>query len=446
VIGAGTGWRLTAARRLAAAAGALGIAGLLLRPVPIHARPPSFDQVVARLSSPNAGDRLGALDLLREAGYPQAEVPVAPLLTDPVPEVRLAAIATEMNCMLAEKLVARSHVGLVVEVRHRVDAAAAFDKGLLALQPQPLPAPVASGLLAAAGDRQDDVALEAVYGLGVVGPLATGAARDRLWQQTEPRLLAMIASRAASTRRAGLRVLARLADRYGAAAPRGGQAVDDPVVAAMNDTDAGVRAAAEAALGALRSDRAVQALTERFHYYTRGPAAEAALDALARIAYPASLPLFESLTGARDPGIRAIAVEGIARLSDAAQVDALLRRLNAERSNRVNLALDFAVARTGRTASLGPFVTALASPALRGAAARDLLELTATGHAGAAAWQQALQTPDAAARLLAVRILGLAGDAALSRVLQPLAGTGDNTALAASARQAIARLQAVPAP
>ena len=47
-------------------------------------------------------------------------------------------------------------------------------------------------------------------------------------------------------------------------------------------------------LGRLRYERGVDALTQLFQYYKQGELAEAALDALARIAHPASTPLFVS--------------------------------------------------------------------------------------------------------------------------------------------------------
>jgi hypothetical protein len=50
-------------------------------------------------------------------------------------------------------------------------------------------------------------------------------------------------------------------------------------------------------LGLLRYARGVQALTELFQYYGKGEPAEAALDAIARVAYGASAPLFVTADG-----------------------------------------------------------------------------------------------------------------------------------------------------
>ena len=55
------------------------------------------------------------------------------------------------------------------------------------------------------------------------------------------------------------------------------------------------------ALGAMRYERAVQALTRAVPSTTsKGELAEAALDALARIAHPSSMPLFVAQLGAKN--------------------------------------------------------------------------------------------------------------------------------------------------
>ena len=413
-------------------------------PVSLRAQAPGFEQVVSRLSSTNVDDRLAALALLKESGYREAQVPVAALLTDPVAAVRLEAIATEMNCFLATKLVGRSHVALVIEVRNKVSAAAAFGQGPLAVAPQPLPSKVQSELLVAATDSNPGVALEAVYALGVVGPLATGAARTDLLRGVGARVATLLRSPDTSTRRGALDVLGRVADDYGATVPPIDQTVGDAVVAGLNDSNASVRAAAVGALGRLRYARAVGALTDRYRYYRRGSDAAAALEALARIAYPTSLPVFESALASDDPGVRAAAVEGIARTGAATQVNDVLRRLGAERSDRVNLALNFAAARTGQRVVLQPFVAVLGNEALEPAAIGDLLELTASGRAGADSWQAALNGAPAARRLTLVHVIGMAGDDSLVPVLEPLLHDAD-AKIASAARMATERLRQIPA-
>ena len=78
-----------------------------------------FDQAAADLTSPDAGTRLHAVQLLKEAAYPEAAMPLAALVTDPHDAVQLEAIAAELNIFLAEKIVPRKRVALVVEVAER---------------------------------------------------------------------------------------------------------------------------------------------------------------------------------------------------------------------------------------------------------------------------------------------------------------------------------------
>ena len=54
-------------------------------------------------------------------------------MTDPQDDVQLEAIAAELNIFLAEPVVPRKRVALVVEVRNAVQAEAAFAAGLDAL-------------------------------------------------------------------------------------------------------------------------------------------------------------------------------------------------------------------------------------------------------------------------------------------------------------------------
>jgi len=57
-----------------------------------------------------------------------------------------------------------------------------------------------------------------------------------------------------------------------------------------------------------------------FQYFGKSGAAEAALDALARIAHPASVPLFAAQLAGRNAAWRVIAIEGFARLGDTSKL------------------------------------------------------------------------------------------------------------------------------
>ena len=66
------------------------------------------------------------------------------------------------------------------------------------------------------------------------------------------------------------------------------------MIGAVNDRDFAVRSLALAALGVLRYERAIQALTEQFQHFQTGTEAALALGALAQVAHPSSAPVFTS--------------------------------------------------------------------------------------------------------------------------------------------------------
>jgi hypothetical protein len=49
--------------------------------------------------------------MMKQAGYPEAAVPLAALITDPADEVQLEAIAAELNIFLEERIVPRNASG-----------------------------------------------------------------------------------------------------------------------------------------------------------------------------------------------------------------------------------------------------------------------------------------------------------------------------------------------
>ena len=86
------------------------------------------------------------VQMLKDAAYPEAAVPLAKLVVDPQDDVQLAAIAAEINIFLAEQIVPRRRVGFIVEVRTPVAADAVFDSGPLAIGTRPVPTEVLDAL------------------------------------------------------------------------------------------------------------------------------------------------------------------------------------------------------------------------------------------------------------------------------------------------------------
>src|SRR5206468_3589331 len=143
---------------------------------------------------------------------------------------------------------------------------------------------------------------------------------------------------------------------------------------ALNDPDRAVKSAAMQTLGMLRYARGVQALTDLFQYYGKGEAAEGALDAIARIAYPASAPLLAAQLTAKSMAVRGIAVEGLARLGDVSQLPAIQSALAQARSDSLLLTGAFASAMLSG-APITPIAEALTRPRLRDQAREYLVEL-----------------------------------------------------------------------
>ena len=128
-----------------------------------------------------------------------------------------------------------------------------------------------------------------------------------------------------------------------------------------------MRAGGHQTLGAMRYERAVQALTDLFQYFRRGDLAEASLDALARIGHVSSVPLFTAALTGKDSAFKAIAIEGLARTRDPKNLAAIQAALSGERSDSVLLAGAFAAIVLSH-APLDPLTDALLQPRAIGCA------------------------------------------------------------------------------
>ena len=190
------------------------------------------------------------------------------------------------------------------------------------------------------------------------------------------------------------------------------------------------------ALGAIRYDRAVRALTDLFQYYGKGDSAAAALDALARIANQASVPLFTAQLASRTSTLRGIAIEGFARVGDPSRLADVQTAVAGDHSDGVALAGVFATA----VLDNGPvdrIAEAVTKSKLRDQARQYLVEL-APGRS--AAFGRHLMDPDARIRLDVVEALGLSRDPAALSVVEPLTKDRDPQ-VARAADRAVARLR-----
>ncbi len=131
----------------------------------------------------------------------------------------------------------------------------------------------------------------------------------------------------------------------------------------------------------MRYERSVQALTDLFAYYGTSESAEAALDALARIAHPSSVAAVcrRSLSG-KNSTLRLLAIEGLARIGDATRLPAIQAAVDADKNEAVALAGLYASARLANE-RIDRIADALTKSRLRVQARQYLLELL-PGRAG----------------------------------------------------------------
>jgi HEAT repeat protein len=402
--------------------------------LPLQAQVP-FEQASRDLSSSDPATRLRTVQMLREAAYPEAALPLARAVADTQDEVQLAAIAAELNIFLAEKIVPKKRVALVVEVRNQILAEPAFTAGPAALGSLPVPAEVLDALRFAARDDNPRVAVEALYAFGALGYAPAAGARRELLRRSGPDVAALLGAADPAMRYAAARVMGRIFMKRAQDDPIE-VTVGDAVITALNDSDRVVKAAAMDALGSMRYERGVQALTDLFTFYGKGESAEAALDALARIAHPTSAALFVSQLGSKTPEMRAIAIEGLARVGDPARLAEIKPVADADRSDIVTLAGAFASALL-ENGSIERIVDALTKPRLRDRARQYVVEIAPRR---AAQFGRHLMDPDERIRVDLVDALGLAGDPAALPLVEPLLQDRDAQVVRAAER-AVARLR-----
>lgn len=376
-----------------------------------------YEDVIRDLRSADPPTRVAAMRALATASYPESMAPLAALLTDPVDDIQLEAIETLLGFVVTDKVATARRVALVIEVRDKPRAEGVFDLGPFVILPRPVVPEVVAGLAGAMRDENARVRLDATFALGVLArPPADATATDAL--------VAALRDPEARVRVAAARVLGALR-----AASAG-----DALIEAMNDRSKDVKPAAMRALGDLREPRAIQALTEQFQFYGKGDLALAALDGLARIAHPTSVPLFQQHLTDKDAAMRRVSAEGLARTGQASLSLPTLESAAADRDPAVALAVAYALQSVGRP-SLERLVGALGQPRLQ---AQAMLYLTELGRPIARQLGSYLQVPDPATRQAVAMLLGVIGGedalAALERAkLDP------DTEVARAAERAIAR-------
>jgi HEAT repeat protein len=386
-------------------------------------QPARFEDVVRNLRNPDPKVRISAVRLLRETAYAEAIAPLAAVVNDQVNDIQLEAIDAELSFYLVEPVPTKKRVALVVEVRTDGRAPAAFELGPLAVWPKPVPAELVDALLQAVDDEHKKVRIEAIYALGVIG----SASQLKLSDAAVTRLLKALDHYDSAVRAGAARVVGRLQIK----------SAGDALLKAVNDSSAEVRYASIRALGEIRDERAIQALTEQLTYYGRGEGAWSALDALARIAHPSSVPVFKSRLADKDPYLRRAAAEGLARAGDAASVEPFVMDVNQDDSEMVRAAMAFALYKKGHVSFLGRLIDFSDADALAPQLQEYFIEL---GPSVVPPVVTRLQDPDADVRRNLLAVLGAVGDQSTVTALTPYK-EDRNREVATAATYAIERIK-----
>ncbi|MGC4081262.1 MAG: hypothetical protein QM736_03885 [Vicinamibacterales bacterium] len=390
----------------------------------------TFEAMVAELGHADADVRLRAVQALKQAAYPEAAVPLARAIADGDDRVQFEAIDAELNIWLADKVVPRRRVGLVIEVRNKIAAPQIFEQGPIALDAAPVPTEVLTALRTAAHDDNVRVAVEALYAFGALADNVYGRDRAALLAASAPELAAALGVAQMEIRTAAIRVIRRVYGwRMGDAAVD--VAIGDAVVSALNDRDYGIRTTATetARRDAVRprragADRRVSALPAWPERRRR------ALTALARIAHPSSLPLFTAALSGRDALLRLPAIEGLARSGATDQLSAINAALAIERNDDILMAGQFATVLLA-DGFIDALVDGLTRPRLR---ARALSYLTDVSTGRARLFSPHLQDPQPGVRADLVQALDLSGDPDAVALVRPFQQDADPIVARAAAR------------
>jgi HEAT repeat protein len=365
----------------------------------------SFDEVASGLKHRDAATRLRAIQILKDADYPEAAVPIAAVLGDPDDRVQLAAIDAERSLFTSRAVPRKRKIGFVIEVR-TVAGGELAAAGRLALKARAIPPQVLTGLAEALRDRAPEVRAEAMTLAALLGSVAC-----------TPQTRLTPSSPASSE----------------ACAQIGNALVDN-----INSREATLRRGAMQALGQIRYTNAIQALSDQFSFYQKGPDAAAALEGLAGIGHPMSVSIFEDALTNSNAGVRRLAVEGLARAGHRDALSTFQQMGQAERAAEVLLALHYANVKLANIDnSLQQLMASLANPSQRPIALGYVLDL-ATTHAPQLVG--ALKDPDVDVRRLMADVMGFSRNPAVIPALEAATKDADPD-VAAAARNAIARVK-----
>lgn len=228
------------------------------------------------------------------------------------------------------------------------------------------------------------------------------------------------------------------------------QKIRDPAAAPgitflLKDLNEKIQIAALETTGLLRNGEALPQMREALERARSSRVRRAALTAIAMIPEEASRPLYARYLTDRDDGLRAAALEGLARLKNPADLPACEKSFDQERKMAPRLAAAFAVVALGKTevsefSALQYLLNTLNSTGWRGVAQAYLIELAREPQVRGPLHEAARRGTRAEKTELA-RILARSGGADSMPVLEALTRDAD-TEVAAEAINALKTLRA----
>jgi HEAT repeat protein len=393
---------------------------------------------VANLKSPTAKTRAEAAAELGKTRRREAIAPLAALVRDPEPKVRLEVVRALREIRDLEAVpalvtslqdgdpgVREEALGTVVELYTERDRNGPVERFLDSFSDEydrasvpayaPVDPAVITAIASALRDEEKGIRREAALALGILdGRAAMGDLKAALQDPD------------AGVRGAAATAIGKI----------GTEADGRALIPLLADESMDVKNRTLQSLGTLRVREAGPALREAFEANRRKEYGMRVLTCLSRIADPAQADLFRELLQDSDPDRRRLAVEGLARISDASLLPAFKKDFQRESNPDLKLAYNFAITRLGDRAFVDSIVLATAGSS--GKTARGyLLEL---GPAILPDIYPYLNDPNAEIRAALCDVMAQMGDASAIAKLEPLL-SDPNSKVADRANRAVELLK-----
>jgi HEAT repeat protein len=395
---------------------------LLLATVPAGAAAaakPSFEDLVANLKSPNASTRQEAAAALGKSRRREAVTPLAALVRDPEPRVRLEVVralralrdASGVPALVAslgdgDRDVREEAIGTLVEIYTERDRTGPVGRFLelfsdefdrTSVLPFTVVDPaVETGLAGSLRDQDPAIREQAALALGILNARSTLPALGNALRDPDSRVRSAAAT----------------------AIGKVGTAEDGrALIPLLADEDAVVRNRVLQAIGVLQVREAGAPLRQMYEANRRRESAVRVLAALARIADPAQVDLFQEVVQDPDPERKRLAIEGLGRISDPPRLPAFKKDYQREKSEELRLAYSFALTKLGDRAFIDTIVLNLPSRTLGTRSRNYLLEM---GSDVLPDLYPYLGDPDPEVRAALTDVMALIGDVEAISRLTPL--------------------------